>query len=57
MAGQPTYTPTVHGKNAKTGKGAVSKMPQSGAAGPSNHVPQVGRPSPGENYSSEQQQK
>jgi hypothetical protein len=48
----------VHGKAPVTGKGQVVKAPQSGAKGPSNHIPQIGKPQPGQpgNYSSEQQQ-
>lgn len=55
MATQPTFKPKVSGKNAVTGKGTVSKAPQSGAMGPSNHVPKIGA-DPAANYSSEQQQ-
>jgi hypothetical protein len=48
----------THGKNALTGKGQVEKAPTSGAKGPSNHVPTVGKPQPHQaaNYSSQQQQ-
>jgi len=48
----------THGKNAATGQGHVDKAPQSGAKGPSNHTPTIGKPQPGSasNYSSEQQQ-
>lgn len=52
-------TPSKHGKNALTGKGSVAKTPgNAGSVGPSNHVPKIGKPTPGEpaNYSSEQQQ-
>jgi hypothetical protein len=49
---------TVHGKAAVTGKGQVEKPPSSGAQGPSNHVPQIGKAQPRQpdTYSSEQQQ-
>jgi hypothetical protein len=48
----------VHGKAPVTGKGQVEKPPMSGAQGPSNHVPTVGKAQPTQpgNYSSEQQQ-
>jgi hypothetical protein len=49
---------SVHGKAAVTGKGQVEKVPASGAKGPSNHVPQIGKTQPRQpdTYSSEQQQ-
>ena len=48
----------VHGKAPVTGKGQLEHPPVSGAKGPSNHVPQVGKAQPRQpgNYSSEQQQ-
>jgi hypothetical protein len=58
MATQPVSTPGKHGKAPLTGKGSVVKAPASGASGPSNHIPKIGKPTPGEpgNLSNEQQQ-
>jgi hypothetical protein len=48
----------THGKAPITGKGQQNKAPAGGGKGPSNHVPTVAKPQPGQkvNYSSEQQQ-
>ena len=55
---RPMAKAHTHGKNAATGQGHVEKAPASGAKGPSNHTPTIGKPQPGSasNYSSEQQQ-
>jgi hypothetical protein len=51
---------SVHGKAALTGKGQKTTTPASGAKGPSNHVPQLGKAQVGKqgqgDYSAEQQQ-
>ena len=43
-----TYQPTKHGKAPITGKGQMVKAPSATGVGPSNHIPQIGRPQIGE---------